>query len=327
MRIKQAGFSIIEIFVSLVVGLFLLAGVMATFVSMRTTTTETTTFGELQENGRFAISVITDDLLRQNFWGGLSGNLTFSGLTNVPAVLASDCAGEGINNNTFPQPVGHFRAIWGDTLTSANALGCITDAKTNSDIIQIKRVISSASTAAQVDDERYYLITNMNAGEIFAGDAAIPTMDYGTIWEYQHHIYYIKEYTQGNITVPALMLGRLRNQKSPPIFFDPIVDGIERIHFDYGVDTTGDGVVNAFIPAEDMPAAYWDNENDAKILAVTVYVLVRSILPDDDYENKNTYQMGKHSVNFLSDDGSGDNYRRLLFTSTISLYNARIESW
>ncbi len=34
---------------------------------MRTTTIETTTF-ELQENGRFVFSVITDDLLsRQNF--------------------------------------------------------------------------------------------------------------------------------------------------------------------------------------------------------------------------------------------------------------------
>ncbi len=57
-------------------------------------------------------------------------------------------------------------------------------AKTNNDIIQIKRVISSASKAAQVDDERYYLITNMNAGEIFAGDAANrqwTTVRYGNI--------------------------------------------------------------------------------------------------------------------------------------------------
>lgn len=326
MKIKQAGFSLIEIFVSLVVGLALLSGVLATFVSMKNTTSETSSYGELQENGRFAVSLLTDDLLRQNFWGGLSGNLTFANLTNVPDVLASDCAGGGINNNTFPQDLGHFRALWGNILTTSNALGCITDAKAGSDVIQIKRVISNSLTAAELEDERYYLITNKNSGEIFAGDQALPIMDNASIWEYQHHIYYIKEYSQGNNTIPVLMQGRLRNGTSPPIFFDPMVDGIERIHFSYGVDTDDDGVVNAFIPSEDMPNTYWDNENDVRILAVMLYVLVRDILPDNQYENLNTYHMGKYSVNFIT-NGEGDNYRRLLLTSTVTLYNSRIDAW
>ncbi len=63
--------------ISLAVGLVLFAGVMSIFVGMRTTTAETTGYGELQENGRFAISVLSDDLLRQNFWGSYVG--TFEG--------------------------------------------------------------------------------------------------------------------------------------------------------------------------------------------------------------------------------------------------------
>jgi len=66
---KQHGFTLVEIFISLAVGLALFAGVISVFVGMKTTSQETTTYGELQENGRFALSVLSDDLLKQNFWG------------------------------------------------------------------------------------------------------------------------------------------------------------------------------------------------------------------------------------------------------------------
>lgn len=323
---KQSGFSILEMFVSLVVGLFLLAGIFATFESMRSTSKQTTSYGEMQENGRFALTLLTDDLLRQGFWGGLSGSLTFSSLNEVPAQVASDCQGEGLNNTSFPSNIGHFRAIFGITADDTDMLNCIDNAKIGSDLLQIKRVVSSPTADASLEDNRYYLRTNMNSGAIFSGDDDIPYMDFGRNWEYQHHIYYVREYTQGNITIPALMLGRLRSTPTPPIFFDPMVDGIEMIRFMFGVDTDNDGVVNVFLSSDDMTSQYWDNENDVRILAVKIFVLARDIFPDFNYENENTYQLGDLSVNFMT-NGVGDNYRRLLFSSTVTLYNARIDSW
>jgi type IV pilus assembly protein PilW len=324
----QRGFSLIEIFISLAVGLMLLLGVLSVFIGMKTTTVETTSYGELQENGRYAVSLLSDDLLRQGFWGDLTGTLDVSGLVSspLPSSVSGDCIGEGVNNASFPTAIGHFRTLWGKTVTSASLMGCITNAKPGSDVLQLKRAVSSATALADISSDKYYIISNPNTAGIFAGGTAVPNLNFGQIWEYQQHIYYVREDSQGSNKVPVLVQGRLQ-KKSSVMNLDMVVEGIEYIRFMYGVDTTNNGVVNAFISAENMISSYWDNENNVRILAVKVFVLARNILPDRNYENLNSYQLGDLSVDFIDGDGKGDNYRRLLFSSTITLYNARIDSW
>ena len=315
------GFSLIELFIALAVGLGLLAGVLSVFVSMKTTTKETSTYGELQENGRFALNVLSDDLLRQDFWGDYVGTFDLANLNNVTlGAPGNDCQGDGINNATFPVATGHFRTLWGETTAAANPMGCFATsaaAKVGSDILQLKRVVSTPVLPADISADNYYLITNISDGELFDGGATIPTVDNSQIWEYQHHVYYVTEQVQGTISVPVLMQGRLTNSMT----FSPIIDGIELIRFMYGVDTTDDGIVNAFISANNMTEALWNNATNSNILAVKVFVLARSVLPDNKYTNNNTYQLGDLSFT------PNDNFRRLLFSSTVTLFNARVDSW
>ncbi len=325
MKKYQQGFSLVEIFISLSVGLVLFAGVLSVFVGMRTTTSETTSMGTLQENARFALSVLTDDLLREGFWGGMSQHLTASSLVNIPGQPANDCEGGGLNNASFPKEQGHFRSIWGMTTTTVNALGCINDAVIGSDVLQIKRVLSRA-VIGNTDVNLYYLNTNASAGTLFSGVGAgtPPEVNNGQIWEYQHHVYYINNEIQGDALIPVLRQGRLSANNG--MRFQPLIEGIEMIRFMYGVDTDNDGAVNAFISADNMTPAFWDKNNNTNILAVKIYVLARDILPDMKYQNMNTYQLGDLAVDFIT-DGVGDNYRRLLVTSTVTLYNSRIDTW
>ena len=335
LRRSTKGFTLIELMISLSIGLVLFAGVMSVFVGMRTTTAETSTFGELQENGRFAISVLTDDLLRQDFWGDYPGRITTSNITLVPAPPVNDCVGDGVNNATFPIAVGNFRTIWGQTLAAAdpNPLGCFTmpagtQTKVDSDVIQLKRVIGAPVPVINPNPpinpfpittpDQFYFMSNREAGGFFPGGAAMPNIEDFRTWVYQHHIYYVREERVGANFVPVLMQGRLANLT---MGFSPVVDGIEFVRFMYGVDTNGDGVINAYISAGNMNNALWDNANNSRILAVKVYVLARSILPDRDYINTNTYQLGS----FAFVPPVNDNYRRLLFSSTITLYNARAQ--
>ena len=295
---KQRGFTLVEIFISLAVGLALFAGVLSVFVGMKTTSQETATYGELQENGRFALSVLSDDLLKQNFWGDYTGTLDKSMLNAVPNSAPSDeCIGEGLNNGTFPAGIGHFRALWGQTVTNSSIMGCIEDAKVASDVIQFKRAISEPLTLSTA--QQYYIISNLSEASIFTG-TTIPKVLNSQLWEYQHHIYYIREEVQGNNTVPVLMQGRLTKKMT----FDPII-----------------GIVDTFVSADNMTITQWDHGNDNRILAVRIYVLARSILPDSKYTNSNTYNLGDLPVTF------NDNYRRLLFNSTVTLYNAGVDSW
>jgi len=324
---NQQGFSLLEVFIALVIGLVIFAGVLSVFVGMKTTTKETSSYGELQENGRFAISVLSDDLLRQDFWGDYTGTIDLVTIDSVPTAPAGECIGGGINNGTFPLAVGHFRTLWGQTVTNATILGgCVIDAKLGSDVLQLKRVISSplglvAGNTAAVGN--YYFMSNMDNGTIFSA-GTVPDIKNGQVWEYQHHIYYVREEAQGNNTVPVLMQGQLSNTLS----FAPIIDGIEMIHFEYGIDTEidptdpGYGIVNAYVPASTMTtAALWDNTT-TKIISVKIYVLARSIREDKKYKNTNVYQLG--GATFTA---PGDHYRRLLFSSTVTLYNASIDTW
>jgi len=333
----EKGFTLVELMISLSIGLVLFAGVLSVFVGMRTTTAETSTFGELQENGRFAISVLTNDLLKQNFWGDYSGPIVETNVNVLSPVPGNDCVGGGVNNATFPLAgFGSFRTLWGQTLTAASPdpLGCFstpasTRTKEGSDVIQIKRVIGNPVPTISLINPlpvtsagNYYLMANTDGGGIYAHGDAFPVLQNFRTWLYQHHIYYVRERQVGNDFVPVLMQGRLANLT---MNFNPVIDGIEVIRFMYGIDTDtnplapGYGVINAYISAENMTESLWDNGGGTRVLAVKVYVLARSILPDNKYNNTSSYQLGNLKVTM------NDHYRRLLFSSTITLNNASVD--
>ena len=288
------------------------------------TTTETSNYGELQENGRFAISGVREELLKQKFFGDYGGTFGSSNLIAIPGPAGNDCVGGGVNNATFPLATGQFRTLWGQTITAADPMGCFSDARISadasfrSDLIQIKRVIGSPVVAADIVAASHYLTPNITTGSLYAGGGVIPLIDNSRTWQYQHHVYYVREEAQGSDVVPVLMQGRLVGGN---MTFAPIIDGIETIRFMYGVDSNGDGAVNAFISAGNMTARLWNNAGGSRVLAVKIFVLARSTLPDNKYSNEATYQLGDLAVTV------NDSYRRLLFTSTVTLYNASVDQW
>jgi len=328
MKKNQLGLTILELLISLTVGLFLFAGVLSVFVGMRTTTEETTSYGALQENARFALNIISEDLSRQAFWGDYTGDIDEASLIASidPATVGGDCVGGGVNNASFPDTVGAFRTIWGATAAAAANMNCINDAFVGSDILQIKRAVANPLNLVDIRGDRYYIQSSSNAAAIFAGNAAVPTINNSRIWEYQHHVYYVREEQVGNETVPVLVQGTL-SRAAQVMNLGMLVEGIEMIRFMYGVDMDGDGIVDSFVSADDMTNNLWDQAGDVNILSVKVFVLARDIRPDLNYENNNTYQLGDLSVDFMDVAGNGDNFRRLLLSSTVSLDNARTTSW
>lgn len=315
---RQQGFSLIELFISLAVGLFLFAGVLSVFVSMRSTSGETSSYGNMQETGRFALSVLTDDLMRQGFWGDIATSLSASELTAIPAAPGNECQGGGLNNGTFPGNIGHFRTLWGSTATNASPISCIDDAKLQSDILQIKRVVSTPVANAARSADRYYLVANSTGGQIIDGGDALPTINNSRIWEYQHHVYYVSEQTLGGLAYPVLNRAILVNEMDD----EPLIDGVEMIKFMYGVDVDNDAIVDTYVSANNMTQAFWDNEFDSRIRSVKVYVLVRDIEPDTNYTNNVQYQLGDTLLAAFN-----DNYRRMLFSSTVTLFNGDVEIW
>ncbi|MFL7045705.1 hypothetical protein BCS62_01640 [Vibrio cyclitrophicus] len=137
------------------------------------------------------------DISQLGFFGDITGtDLLLGTNTSVSATAAtSDCVGDGFNNATFPTNVpAHFRRLWGyEQGSQFGPLNCDSAISPNSgtDVIQIKKACRMASTVQ--DSNRYYASVTSNELEFFNGSSAAPTTLNSRVWEYQHHVYFIKD--------------------------------------------------------------------------------------------------------------------------------------
>ena len=94
---RQLGMTLIEIMVALLIGAFLMGGVLQIFVSSKQTNRMQENLSRLQENGRFAMYFLSRDIRRAGYWGCLipsSPDVDITG-TNDNAV-----AGDNIDDGT-----------------------------------------------------------------------------------------------------------------------------------------------------------------------------------------------------------------------------------
>ncbi|MGB5788817.1 MAG: pilus assembly protein PilW, partial [Pseudoalteromonas nigrifaciens] len=245
---KQTGFKLIEVMISLFIGGLILGGVMFTFISMKVTTKDTMTIGELQESGRLAINIMQRDIEQVGFWGTYYDD-SFTAVNTTVSSLAptTDCVGaDGTNNGSFPDLTSssNFRTIYAKTTRSKDNLNCINDGiipadNKETDILQLKflqgdpQYDAVAGTNTTSDKINYFIAEQEQAS--FVTGKHTPTNINATIWPYSHHVYYIKEekYLVNNkeIKVPALRRKRLVNGKMTS---ETIMEGVENMRFLFG---------------------------------------------------------------------------------------------
>lgn len=140
---RQSGLGLVEIMIALVVGLILIGGLLQLFISSRQTFAVQEGMARLQENGRFALALLADDLRETGYRGCTSiGPLTNT--LNQSASAAYDFAAgvQGFDNIGDSPPTG---------------LG-IAAAVPGSDILVIKRM----------DGEPVRIVKNNNGAQLFA---------------------------------------------------------------------------------------------------------------------------------------------------------------
>ncbi|MDO6773744.1 PilW family protein [Shewanella sp. 3_MG-2023] len=315
---KQQGMSLVELMIAMLISLFISAGLFSMFSMSSSNVTTTSQFTQLQENGRIALAIMERDISQLGFFGDITGTDLLLGVnTSVSATgPTSDCVGDGFNNETFPINVpAHFRRLWGyEQGSSLNTLNCNSAISPNSgtDVIQIKRLIGPATLEADLDDNRYYASVASNEIEFFNGNTtAAPNKLNSRIWEFQHRVYFIKD----DSGIPILtrrtlsLTGGMSNE-------DQLVEGIENIRFLYGFDDDGDSTPDSFMPAQDVSSIMWDNQGFQRLVSIKIYVLVRSIQEDKNYENEIVYQLGDKPI-----AATNDHYRRKVMSTTVVLDN------
>lgn len=305
----QRGLSMIELMISLVLGLIITAAVGGVFLSGGKNYRDNDRFARMQETGRFAVEAIANDVAMASFWGRVFVFPTIkSGLVSGSTVPVTSC-------NVTHEPKKSLVVI-NQASTSAAQPYCINSTTYSSGTAIIAVKYTNAIPANGVERlGGVYLRATSTGGTLITYDGTAPGTD-EIDWEYVARVYYIRntpDPNNGSQTIPVLARKYLSGTSMDND--ETLLDGVEDIQVEMGIflppsgGSTGD--------ADSMPGYYTAAPSDTeRKYAVTakIYILVRSLEPDLVPINK-TYRLGSRSV------ARSDNYRRKVFTSTVALRN------
>lgn len=301
---QQRGFSLVELMVASTIGLVLLTALVSLFISSKVAHSDTERRGFLYDNGRYAIAALGDELRLADFWGAARP----SDIANHAQLgaIATDCSGDAAG-------YGYTTSLWATTAASATVQTCLTSAQTSSDALFIKHVTAAPTAAASLDATRTYVAANATKAILFDGADTAPTtvaggdVPSGQFWEYVATAYYV---STENASLPTLVRRRLVGSTWGAA--EEVAAGVERMRLLFGVDSSGDGVADSYVNAA---SADWDN-----VVAVKIYLLMRSAEADPNFIDTKTYQLGDITV----DPNPDDRYHRTVFDTTVALRNRRL---
>lgn len=305
----QSGFSLIELMVAMTLGLIILFAVSELFVNNTRVRNELEQGSRQIENGRYAVQLLVDELNNAGFFGE-SGSQTFPAPADFPPACFADAA--DITASLGVPVYGQSQ------VAEAAAPGCLSSFKGGNSFLALRRASTCAVGTAGCDGfaaGQYHLQVSACAeespGSILLADntAALDrrtrkcdVAEMAPIYRYLSRIYYVNQADQ---------LVRADLSGSNGYVVTPLVDGVEQIHFQYGIDSSGDGVPEAFSAA---PAqADWED-----VVSVRIWVLSRNAQATSGYEDGNTYRLGDMEI---SAQDLPPGFKRQVYSSTVRLNN------
>lgn len=334
---RQLGLSLIELMISLTIGLVLLLGVTSLIVQQSGTRDELDKASRQIENGRYAMQVLHYDIEHAGFYGEYS---PISGTTiTTPAdpclinVNSTTVSGWDAAIPAVPAPVFGYA---GANTNPTNATTCgLLNYKPNTPILVIRRTSSSPPvTAAFVITPppafgfvppTYYFQSSQCATEttpfVMATKA---TTNYPLLNKqcngtaplrlYVVNVYYIRSCSIcPTDSIPTLV--RMEIAANPPSAPEPLAEGIEQMGLVYGIDSDGDGYPDSYTTTPS--SAQWQN-----VMAVSVNLLARNAECTTGYTDNKTYDLGSgSSVAPTSTCPAGSDYKRHVFSELVRVIN------
>jgi len=322
---RAHGFSLVELMVSLTIGLLLLTALAVVFSNSSRMQKEVTLAAQQIENGRYAIDLVSEDLHHAGFWGYFGGGLT------PPGALPDPCALDAASlNSAIAMPVQGFNnpiATLPSCLPAANYLA-------GTDILVVRH--ASSVVAGALAANGMYVQSNTAATLVATGTGTFNlTRRNGTgtnvpaeIRAYETHIYFVSPCSvpagatctasdDGGNPIPTLKRLELTLDSGGNLNMVtvPLVEGIENFQVDYGLDNDGDGAPDggAYI-ADPASVVNW-----MRVMAVQVFVLARNTATSPDYNDTKTYTLG--TAGAITPTGGATQYRRHVYSSLVRVKN------
>lgn len=317
---RVAGLSLIELMISITIGLMILSGVAFVFVNTSAARNEVERTSRQIENGRYAVEVISDDLRLAGFYGELN-----VGTVAAPGALPADqCSITATDWNAWiPLHVQGF-----DNGSGFNQTTCALNARRdNTDVLLIRRArtcLAGVSGCEAVANGKPYVQVSLCASEVTThklGKEGTETFDLkkkdciaaADKRQYFVYIYYISENNGSGVAVPTLKRLELSGGAWTTT---ALVEGIEEFNVTYGLDTDGNGSPESYSASPAATVAAWQS-----VVSVQFHVLARSLETSPGYTDAKTYTIGVDSSGDPVTVTPGLGYRRHVYSSLVRLNN------
>ena len=328
-RPRQSGFTLVELMVSIALGLIVVLALITLLINVSRSNNEMAKTNRQIENGRFALQILQSDLELAGYWGplGYTGTNPMPLATAVPNPCLPTANWDAAHQrNLLAIPVQGYKNLTfayanGKTLTECGVSGLLN----NSDVMVVSHANTCAAGTANCDGgtdtgphiqvsacrdgESEYVVATPPANAASA-PATFPLRrkDCATlvpeIYKVVSNIYYLAS-QNGQ---PTLMRASLAKGVWTTT---PLIAGIEAFRIEYGIDTDQDGSANSFVACNPCTLDQLNN-----VVAAKVYVLARSLEVTPGYTDTKTYQLGGTTINPL-----GGGFKRHVFSTTVRLVN------
>jgi len=360
----QAGFTLIELMVSVVVGMVIVASLALMFANNSRARQEMEKTSQQIENGRYTTQTLRDDLRLAGYYGELNPKtLATPGAVPDPSLTDDASVAAALPLSVQGYHFGKDSTAYSTMPTGVSSL--LTDIRPNTDVLVVRRVSTcysgpttaeSSCSAMDTSSSKYFQttlcsthLTNItDASKIFVigTDSTVFTTTNASVNPYTPtyfaqkdcstaavtrafnlHIYYIANNDVSGDGIPTLKMVSLgANAFSSP---SSIAEGIETLQIEYGLDTSGDGAPDSWVadPAAGATAAAAVIAW-TQVTAVKIHVLARNPQASaGQFTDTRAYVLGSSASTDNTFGPYNDGYKRHVYTTVARLVNiaGRIE--
>lgn len=316
------GLSLIELLVSLVLGIILSGGIVSTYMSAKRNALYEEQMARMQESGRYAMRLLSRELKMAGFFGGIPSTDELS-----PRLVGADCSDQGwaLDGGSSLDLVNNFSGQFESVSLNATVFTCLNSAtiQPNTDLLAIKRTAGEASLMRGVPadgltlstGEIWYLRVVSESSHEWIKMRPLDLLDVAGFepssgyWEAISRILYIRRYSDSSDQsddIPTLCMETLAGNEMTSRC---LIEGVEDLQLEFGIDTDADDVPNQYKSA---PTA----DDMQRIVTAKVHLLLRSISTVPGYQNTTTYALGEKIL-----EPRRDAYLRRVLSSTVLLRN------
>ncbi len=311
----QRGFSLIEIMVALTLGAIILLGVAEVFTANSQTRMEIERTGRQIESGAYSLGLMDNDITNAGYWGEAGEQPAGGTLPPVCPGLNADLTAAATElTDTLGYPIQGEDAL----------LSSCVSPKAGSDFLAVRRVASCSLGSTDCDPANSNFYLQVNAC-FEPSDSSLPLpgeLKMSTVIS-------DLDYTQRDCTTPApayrllsrvyfvndddeLVLAELSRDSGASAYVETaMVDGVETLRLEYGLDTSGDGQVD--LHTDSPSGTQWAN-----VVMVRLHMIVRNLEPTTGYSDTRTYSVGGSSYTVPV---AFQGYKRQVYSRTVSIRN------